>query len=70
MVVLGESFWTREFARDPRVLDMQLKLNGESFTVIGVVPDRGLHLIFQSDVDVYASLGRLEDRIGARRASG
>jgi predicted permease len=64
VAVLGESFWVREFARDPRVLDMQLKLNGEAFTVIGVVPDRGLHLILQSDVDVYTSLGRLEDRIG------
>ena len=69
VAMLGESFWTREFARDPRVLDMQLKLNGEVFTVIGVVPDRGLRVIFHSDVDVFTSLGRLEDRIGgaARR---
>ena len=69
VVMLAESFWTREFARDPRVLDMQLKLNGEPFTVIGVVPDRGLHVIFQSGADVYTSLGRLEDSIGgaARR---
>jgi putative ABC transport system permease protein len=69
VAVLGESFWSREFARDPRVLDMQLKLNGEYFTVIGVAPDRGLHLLFNPDVDVYTSLGRLEDQIGgaARR---
>ncbi len=69
VAVLGESFWAREFARDPRVLDMQLKLNGEPFTVIGVVPDRGLRIIFHSDVDVYTSLGRLEEKIGgtARR---
>ena len=70
VAILGESFWTREFARDPRVLDMQLTLNGEPFTVIGVVPDHGLHVIFHSDVDVYTSLGRLENEIGgaARRS--
>ena len=69
VVMLGEGFWEREFARDPRVLDMQLTLNGEPFTVIGVVPDRGLRVIFQSNVDVYTSLGRLESTIGgaARR---
>jgi predicted permease len=69
VAMLGEGFWTREFARDPRVLDMQLKLNGEVFTIIGVVPDRSLHVIYQSNVDVYTSLRRLEEKIGgtARR---
>jgi putative ABC transport system permease protein len=40
VVLLGEGFWTRRFARDPGVLNKQLVLNGEAFTVIGVLPGR------------------------------
>jgi predicted permease len=66
VVVLNETFWTRKFARDPRVLDMQLQLDGESYTVIGVVPNQGFHVLWYSDIDAYTSLGRLGTTVGGR----
>ena len=66
-VVLNETFWNREFERDPRVLGMQLELDGKPYTVIGVVPARGFRLIWNGhDVDAYTSLGRLEKQLGGR----
>jgi len=64
VVVMNETFWTREFERDPRVLGMQLELNGETYTVIGVVPSQGLRVIWHADVDAYTALGRREHAIG------
>lgn len=38
VVVLNHTFWTREFAADPSIVGKQIKLNGTSFTVVGVAP--------------------------------
>ncbi|HET7535636.1 MAG TPA: ABC transporter permease, partial [Candidatus Didemnitutus sp.] len=38
VVVLSYAVWTRSFASDPNVLGRTLKLDGESYTVIGVMP--------------------------------
>jgi putative ABC transport system permease protein len=38
VVVLGEGFWRDRFGADPRVLGRQLRLNGTSYTVVGVAP--------------------------------
>jgi putative ABC transport system permease protein len=38
VVLLGEGFWIRRFGRDPNVLGKHLALNGEIYTVIGVLP--------------------------------
>jgi putative ABC transport system permease protein len=40
VVVLGYSFWQRQFGGDPRVLGRQLRLNDNVRTVIGVMPKR------------------------------
>ncbi len=39
VVVLNHGFWTREFSADPDVVGKQIKLNGTTFTVIGVAPE-------------------------------
>ena len=36
VVVLGEGFWERQFARDDNVLGQQIILDGESYTIVGV----------------------------------
>ncbi len=59
VVVLGEAFWAREFNRDPRVLGQRLNLDGELYTVIGVVPNSHWHLGWP-EVDAFTSLGRLQ----------
>ncbi len=38
VVVLSERYWARRFQRDPGVLGRQVTINGNGFTVVGVVP--------------------------------
>src|SRR6185503_14326981 len=38
VVVLSDALWQRRFNRDPSILNQNITLNGESFTVIGVMP--------------------------------
>lgn len=39
VVVLREDLWKRRFAADPDVLGRTLRVNGDAYTVIGVMPD-------------------------------
>jgi predicted permease len=68
VVLLGEGFWDRRFGRDPKVLGHQVTLDGEPYTIIGVLPSRKLHGFWRR-MDVFTSLWRLEDQQGgpARR---
>ena len=68
VVMLSDTFWSTKFARDPKVIGKQLILDGESFTVIGVLPSSHFHDIWRT-FDVFTSLWRLEDQFGgaARR---
>jgi putative ABC transport system permease protein len=38
VVVLGDALWRRRFNRDPSIVNRNITVNGESFTVIGVMP--------------------------------
>jgi putative ABC transport system permease protein len=38
VVVLGESLWRRRFGADPALVGQPLTLNGESYTVVGIMP--------------------------------
>jgi len=38
VVVLSDAVWQRRFNRDPSILNRNITLNGESFTVVGVMP--------------------------------
>ncbi|HXO28129.1 MAG TPA: ABC transporter permease [Thermoanaerobaculia bacterium] len=38
VVVIGDGFWKRHFAGDPRVLGSTVALNGTAFKVVGVAP--------------------------------
>ena len=40
VAVLGHRFWTRQLGADPGVVGRQMKLNGVSRTVVGVMPKR------------------------------
>ncbi|HUA85949.1 MAG TPA: ABC transporter permease [Bryobacteraceae bacterium] len=37
-VILSESYWESEFARNPRILQRSLRLNGELYPIVGVMP--------------------------------
>jgi putative ABC transport system permease protein len=38
VVVLSDALWQRRFNRDPSIINHNIALNGESFTVVGVMP--------------------------------
>ena len=38
VVIVGEGLWRRRFGSDPNLLGRTLRLSGEDFTVVGVVP--------------------------------
>ena len=68
VVMLGEGFWERRFARDPQVIGEQMTLDGEPYTIIGVLSSK-LHGSLRQ-VDVFTSLWRLEDRYGGEKNRG
>jgi putative ABC transport system permease protein len=39
VAVISESFWWQRFRSDPNVLGRTLRINDESYTVVGVIPD-------------------------------
>jgi predicted permease len=63
VVLLGDGFWARKFGRDPGVLGRKLILDGQPYTVIGVLPSERMHGLWQQ-TDVFTSLGLLEDMLG------
>lgn len=40
VVVIGAGFWKRRFGADPDLIGKKIVLDGEGFTVIGVMPDK------------------------------
>jgi putative ABC transport system permease protein len=38
VAMLGEDFWRRRFAADPKMVGQTLTLNGRPYTIIGIVP--------------------------------
>jgi predicted permease len=69
VALLGEGFWARRFARDPNIVGKVLTLDGESFTVIGVLPTAGFHTSWRQ-YDLFTSLWRMEDRLGGPNNRG
>ncbi len=39
-VILGEGLWKSRFASDPHIIGRQMKVDGESYTIVGVVPGK------------------------------
>jgi putative ABC transport system permease protein len=39
VVVMGEGTWRTRFGADPSIVGREIRLNGQPFTVVGVVPD-------------------------------
>ena len=63
VVMIGDGFWARTFGRDPGVLGQKLILDGQPYTVIGVLPSERMHGSWQQ-IEVFTSLGRMEDMLG------
>ena len=54
VAVISYSLWNRVFAKDPDVAGKIIKLNGHSFTIVGVAPESftGIDLFFRADIFV------------------
>jgi len=49
VVVLAESFWRTRFNSDPDIVGQNIRLDGETFTVVGVVP-QGAEIIGRASI--------------------
>ena len=63
VVLLSEKFWTREYTRDTAILGRQIKVSGQVYTVVGVVPTEGFPPYWQP-IEMFTPLGRLNREIG------
>ena len=59
VAVLSDSFWRRRFNADPAVIGRELTINGESFAVIGVLPDRYRSVRMFEDAGLYVPISTL-----------
>jgi hypothetical protein len=57
-VVLGFGFWQEKLGGDPQVLERPIRVNGHSFTVVGVAPRGFTGLTLGNDPDVYVPLAQ------------
>lgn len=63
VALLSQTLWEREFASDPAVLGRQLKLDNQSYTIVGVIANDRFPLYWRQ-MEVFTSLGRLANDIG------
>src|SRR6516162_605515 len=58
-VVLSDSFWRRTFGGDPKALGKQIRVDGDLYTVLGVMPPDFRHpgRSLAGDVDVWTAAG-------------
>lgn len=56
-VVLNHPFWQRKFGGDPAILGKTVTLDGQAYTVVGIVPQTPVKLI--NNPDVYVADGPL-----------
>jgi len=59
VAVLSDPFWRRRFNADPAVIGRELTINGESFAVIGVLPDRYRSVRMFEDPGLYVPISAL-----------
>lgn len=65
VLVLSERYWRNRFGADPNVIGQSLSLDGEPYTVLGVMP-QSAELIGRSEVWALVPIAAMPD--GARRA--
>src|SRR5256712_12597503 len=65
--VMSEGLWRRRFNSDPQIIGQTIKLNGESFTVVGVVPNITEGIELATDTELW---GPSSSSIGFNKSDG
>ncbi len=70
VIVLSHDLWQRQFSSDPNIVQRQVKLNDQLYTVTGVLPAtfRPFHACLK-DVEFYLSLSSVPYMLNDRRGS-
>ncbi len=61
VAVIGDAYWRRAFGADPGVVGKRMTLDGDSFTVVGVLPATFRTPMYSEDVAVWIPLSYGED---------
>ncbi|MCB1037474.1 MAG: ABC transporter permease, partial [Acidobacteria bacterium] len=71
-VLLGHDFWQQRFGGDPQVLGREIRLDAESYTIIGVLPPAlgGETLKWYDSGDVWLPFGRSLSDLPPNRGYG
>jgi len=69
VVLIGGGLWQRKFGSSPDIVGKSLRLNGDSYTVVGVIPrDFRLDAVNIEDIkDVYIPVGEYADPLFQQR---
>ncbi|HXG65878.1 MAG TPA: ABC transporter permease, partial [Blastocatellia bacterium] len=62
VIVISHGYWQRRFAGHPSVIGKAVNLNGQPFTIIGVLPQSFTGTEYLIDLDLYVPVG-LYDRL-------
>jgi putative ABC transport system permease protein len=68
VVILSHGFWQRRLGGDPNVLGRNLSLNGNSVTVVGVLPEN-FHLPHIGTAEVFTPLALTAEQSANRRSN-
>lgn len=69
VVILSDGFWRQNFRADPQVVGRRIRVSGNPFTVVGVLPP-GFHFLSSEARLYFPYPSRLEDRSSLQRHSG
>jgi len=69
VVLLGDRLWRDRFGADPEILGRSLRVNGESATVVGILPE-GFRFPLREDLWLPLVLDPVSDRLGGRSSRG
>ncbi len=69
VAILSDKLWRRQFGSDPSIIDKTIQLNGESFTVIGVMP-AGFQFVGNRELWVPLVIDPVKEPWRADRANG
>jgi putative ABC transport system permease protein len=68
VVVLSNGLWQRRFAADPNILGQTITLNGENYTIIGVMPPEfQLGREFGQVIDLFAPIAFTTEQLDVNR---